>query len=80
MVLRVLVRTLHIQGLLDEAKALAFECDGQELYVGIEEPMVDSDPKSLKLRKLERAVNLARHAAAELEDELLRARDGWPVI
>jgi hypothetical protein len=28
-------------------------------------------------KALERAANLAAHAAAELDDERLRARDGW---
>lgn len=31
-------------------------------------------------RTLERLDNLVEHAAAELRDELLRARDGWPVV
>lgn len=31
-------------------------------------------------KTLERLDNLVEHAAAELRDELLRARDGWPVV
>lgn len=64
----------HIQKMLNQASYLA------ELATA---PVIEHDSsaaRDLQHRRLERAANLARHAAAELEDELLRSRDGWDQV
>lgn len=73
------IRTTHITKMLEEAASMSQAIDGTR--------EVDSFlvPKSgwqfaSSVAFLERAANLAEHAAAELCDEMLRARDGWPVI
>lgn len=65
------IATAHIGKMLGAAIELAAQVDGAR------HPL-QGDREDIS--KLERAANLARHAAAELEDEMLRARDGWPVV
>jgi hypothetical protein len=67
------IRTEHASQLLSEAKVLADSAHGKH-----ERGTVFQDRPVLTV--LQRAANLARLAAAALDDELLRARDGWPKI
>lgn len=70
------VSTPHVRHLLDAAMGLALDVDGASLPANPQMTMTDEERHVL--RSLERAANLARHAAEELTDEYLRARDGWP--
>lgn len=75
-----MIATTHIAGMLDEAARLA------RLVAGADDPMAlmpDPEHETLAVTPvvlLERAANLAAHAAAELEDERLRARHGFPIV
>lgn len=62
------IKTTHIVAMLDDAMSMAVDCDGVQHGGSF---IADT------LNRLERAANLAAHAAAELDDERLRARDGW---
>lgn len=67
-----MIRTPHIQAMLREAERLARLVDGLSV--------TGSADGATGAQILERAANLAEHAAAELEDELLRERDGWDAV
>ena len=69
------VRCDHIQQMMGSAAWLVDRVNGRvfpEPCEGGEVPSVDET-----LRCLERAINLLTHAAAELQDERLKLRDGW---
>lgn len=67
------VGTTHVQRLLDMALDLAGACDGRQAA-----DVVDYDGQRREVRALlERAANLARHAAEELTDETFTSA-GWP--
>jgi hypothetical protein len=68
-----MIRTEHIGQMLTEARVLAVLCNDAEKANDV---VLDRTAEQV----LERAANLAEHAAAELRDELLRARDGWPSV
>lgn len=63
------VATTHICHMLRAAVELAEQCE-QGHYAAGEDTA----------KALERAANLAEHAGAELRDEMLRERDGWPFV
>lgn len=70
------VKTDHIQCLLDEALHIAAMCngvtaDGSTIQIG--------DQTTLVHMALDRAANLLRHAAEELQDERFQAL-GWPSV
>lgn len=73
------VATSHITAMLDTAARYAEAVQGVDPL-----EVVTSDDAALHGRRahqvLERAANLAAHAAEELRDEALRAREGWPVV
>lgn len=79
------IRTEHIAKALTTAMQLANNLHGMP---DDERLMEDSHGRAelypeggaTSWMALERAANLARHAADELEDELLRARFHWPVV
>lgn len=84
-----MIRTTHVAKMLGQALALADLVDGtvddERLVDAIEADRLGAE---LPVRPhgattwmaLERAANLARHAADELDDELLRAGMHWPVV
>jgi hypothetical protein len=65
----------HIAQLIDEAQSLIG--DVHLLAFPAPAPGCEVQNAGPSLRTMERAVNLLRHAAEELEDERLRLRDGW---
>lgn len=67
------VRTPHIQRLIREALALAEECDMRDANNML---FYRGDKEFTAFMALERASNLLRHAAEELEDER-QALLGW---
>lgn len=77
-----MIRTSHIVAMLKEAQQLATEAETVDARHGIEqqEQLLPLREGQTTWTALERAANLARHAAAELEDELLRASRGWQVV
>lgn len=78
-----MIETAHIVRMLEEAEVLAVlaqEVDAQHGVEGQEQTIPARHGRATTWTALERAANLARHAAAELEDELLRARQGWPIV
>lgn len=65
-----MIQTNHICAMLVQAEALANSANNIDTEV-----LVESESKQT-LINLRRAINLAQHAAAELEDEYLRAKFG----
>lgn len=77
------VQTTHIQRMLTEASRLAEIAQAMtERATPCHPWAVDGGPTdgATTPQILERAANLAEHAAAELRDELLRHRDGWGFV
>lgn len=73
-----MIQTAHIQQMLTEAARLARLIDGLTVAGSAHRPEPGWPVDGVTgAQILERAANLARHAVAELEDELLRERDGW---
>lgn len=70
------VRASHIRSMLTGALNLVNRVDG----ACFPEPAPGGEAENSRnaLLVMERAINLLQHAAAELEDERLRLRDGWP--
>ncbi len=82
-----MITTTHIRHMLEEATRLAELVDGQPDDVTVntgtaERPhfLPGGDEWPTGPIVLERAANLAAHAAEESRDEMLRARDGWPFV
>jgi hypothetical protein len=70
------VVTTHIQRLLLEASTIAQACDG----VVADGTAMDMDGRPVLVHMaLDRAANLLRHAAEELQDERFLAL-GWPAV
>lgn len=65
----------HIIEMTADALEMAKELDGEIFPAPPPGGYVEGADAAL--RSMERAVNLLRHAAEELEDERLRLRDGW---
>lgn len=65
-----MIHTQHIRAMLTEALEVAADLEGRAHDR-------DEHDDTYVLTALEWAASLARHAAAELDDERLRARDGW---
>lgn len=73
-----MIVTRHIAAMYDEAARLARALDETGKP---EKPEWITDEHVEAMQKtLDRIDNLTTHARAELEDEYLRARDGWPVV
>lgn len=72
-----MIVTSHISRMLAESHRLAADAAGPGPMDDLAAPESTASERTDRLRRLERAANLAEHAAAELRDELLRARDGW---
>ena len=74
--------TNHVAAMYDEAARLARELHGASLLqvrtVGLQSTFLNRDASFEAY--LERLDNLVTHARAELEDERLRLRDGWPTV
>lgn len=73
------VGTIHIAAMYDEAARLARDLHG---FTVAGRDQIDQrilDERTIDTTR-ERIDNLTSHARAELEDERLRARDGWPVV
>lgn len=76
-----MIQTTHIQRMLREAERLARIVEGFD-HTGTghrPEPGWPTDGAT-GAQILDRAANLAEHAAVELRDELLRERDGWGAV
>lgn len=67
----------HIQQLLSQAQHLIKLVDDRVFPEPF--PGGETEGSSHTLQSLERATQLLRHAAEELEDERLKLRDGWSV-
>lgn len=70
------VVTNHIRAMIGSALSLTMRVD----QARFPEPAPGGEVEGAHnaLLCMERAANLLRHAAAELDDERLRLRDGWP--
>lgn len=82
-----MIATTHIVGMLEAAAQLSTLCHGQPdderllpAVDGIEHLLPARPHGATTWMALERAANLAEHAAAELRDEAERARGHWPVV
>lgn len=80
-----MIRTEHIQKMLAEALRLSqvateYPHNGHPVLDGVDHLIWDNDRAWPVSQLLERAINLAEHAAHELRDEQLRQLHRFPVV